>query len=254
MVIAHPTTASPINARWKIAAAVAAVLCLSAPSAVGVYRALEPTRGTVASGLAAAGFELAYLSLSLLVLRPELRQQARLVALGAVITAIALNGLADYGHRVVGGLASWPNAVKLFDPLALVLSVVESAPLAGLAFALASLLHRLAEEPPAEAPQVEPVEEAEGRDTPPPAPAALVWAREIEQPHYPAPELVDMGHTEAAPDEATTMLLENAFIALQTATDASTPKAYACPSCGASLASAGAYGAARRWGRCKQCP
>jgi hypothetical protein len=232
MASAHPTTISPINARWKVGIAVMAVLLLSAPSAVGVYRALEPTRGTIAAGLAAAGFELAYLSLSLLTLRPALRQQARAVALGAVITAIALNGLADYAHRVIGGLASWAAAQHLFDPLALILSLAESAPLAGLAFALASLLHRLAEE-----------QATAGHETPtdaePAEPApALAWARDDQQPHYPAPELVGANH---------------APIAFETATSAAAPMAYACPACGASLPSAGAYGAATRWGRCKHC-
>jgi hypothetical protein len=172
-----------------------AVLCLSAPSAVGVFKALEPTRGPIAAGLAAAGFELSYLSLSLLVLHPELRRQARAVALGAVITAIVLNGLADYSARVADGLSSWPNAVRLFDPLALALAILESAPLAGLAYALASLLHRLAEATPAhddQPAQADPHQVAE------PAPA-LAWAREDD---HPAPELVDMGHTEPAPDEA----------------------------------------------------
>jgi hypothetical protein len=221
MAIHTPTAARLVNSWFKIAAAVVAVLCLSAPSAVGVYRALEPTRGAVASGLAAAGFELAYLSLSLLTLRPELRQQARLVALGAVVTAITLNGLADYAHRITGGLASWPEAQRLFDPLALGLSIVESAPLAALAYALASLLHRLAEEPADGEPT--PVEEAV---TPP---AELVWARES----YPNPELVA---------EAT-----------QASTEAcKASRTYACPACGATL-SAGQYGAARRHKHCHRC-
>lgn len=152
------------NTWWKLAAAVAAVLMLSAPSAVGVFRALAPTRGPVAAGLAACGFELAYLSLSLLVLRPELRRQARAVALGAVATAVVLNGLADYAARVPQGLESWPQAVARFDPLALALAVVESAPLAILAYSLASLLHRLAEDAgPAE----------QGGAQPPPVPLGL---------------------------------------------------------------------------------
>ena len=171
MAIHTPTVARPVNAWYKLAAAVAAVCALSAPSAVGVFKALEPTRGWAASGLAAIGFELAYLSLSLLTLRPELRRQAGMVALGAVITAIALNGLADYAHRVAGGLASWAAAQRLFDPLALILSVAESAPLAGLAFALASLLHRLAEEPAEMEITASPSIEAA------PAPA-LAWARD----------------------------------------------------------------------------
>jgi hypothetical protein len=189
MASLNPTTpARPaVNTWWKLIAAVAAVLCLSAPSAVGVYRALEPTRGAIAAGLAALGFELAYLSLSLLTLRPELRAQARRVALAAVATAIVLNTLADYAHRVAGGLSSWPAAVRLFDPLALGLSFIESAPLAALAYALASLLHRLAEAAPAQAATaVAPSTEANAEPVP-----ALAWARA----GYPAPQLVEQpGH------------------------------------------------------------
>ena len=183
----QPRAPLPRNARWKIAIAVLAVLLLSAPSAVGVYRALEPTRGNIAAGLAAGGFELAYLSLSLLSLRPALRQQARTVALAAVVTAIALNGLADYAHRVAGGLASWASAQRLFDPLALILALAESAPLAGLAFALASLLHRLAEED-SQRPAAEDTEEraTQRPQTPTPAEPSLSWAREP----IPTPELV----------------------------------------------------------------
>jgi hypothetical protein len=188
----------------------------------------------VASGLAAAGFELAYLSLSLLTLRPELRQHARMVALGAVITAIALNGLADYAHRVAGGLASWAEARRLFDPLALILSLAESAPLAGLAFALASLLHRLAEAEPTDdrvaRPAVEPAT---------PAPT-LAWARETAQPRYPAPELVAATHREPAPDAPAPVapalrdILAELPAGLSAGNDTNTPVAiYRCRHCGA---------------------
>jgi hypothetical protein len=205
------------NPRWKIGIAVLAVLLLSAPSAVGVFRALEATRGAVAAALAAAGFELAYLSLSLLSLRPELRRQARAVALGAVITAIALNGLADYAHRVAGGLASWPNAVRLFDPLALALAILESAPLAGLSYALASLLHRLAEEqadPNVSDRVAEPTTEA------PPTGSQIAWARE----EIAAPELIAWPATEDS--ELRTEL--------PAGSSSSTPaRIYGCKYCGA---------------------
>jgi hypothetical protein len=201
------------NAWQKIAAAIAAVLALSAPSAVGVYRALEPTRGSVAAGLAAAGFELAYLSLSLLTLRPELRRQARQVALGAVATAITLNVLADYGARVAGGLASWPEAVRLFDPLALSLALLESAPLAGLAYALASLLHRLAEEPAtAVAPPADPA-------------PALAWARE----GYPLP----IEEHATTPLELLPELLETAINTDGVAGNSSNTPGLRCRHCGA---------------------
>lgn len=125
--------------------AVLAVALLGVPAAMGVYKALEPTRGPWAAGLAAAGFELVYISTAILILTPELRAYARRVAVSAVATSVLLNTLADYAHRVPAGLASWERAQQLFDPLALGLSIAESLPLAGLAYAMAELLHRLAE-------------------------------------------------------------------------------------------------------------
>lgn len=204
------------NPRWKIVIAICAVLLLSAPSAVGVYRALEATRGAVAAALAAGGFELAYLSLSLLSLRPELRRQARAVAVGAVCSAIALNALADYSHRVPGGLDGWPAAQRLFDPLALALALGESAPLAGLAFALASLLHRLAE--------------GSSDETPAPPQPALSWAREAAGPAL----------ERARPEPAHVM------------PTTSEPRRYTCPRCGADL-SLGQYGSAKKHGYCSGC-
>lgn len=53
--------------------ALAAVLLLSVPSAIGVQRALAPTRGGVAAWLAAAGFEAVYLSTAILILSTDLR-------------------------------------------------------------------------------------------------------------------------------------------------------------------------------------
>jgi hypothetical protein len=237
------------NARWKLAAAVAAVMALSAPAAIGVYRALEPTRGPVAAGLAALGFELAYLSLSLLTLRAELRPQARRVALGAVITSVVLNVLADYSARVAGGLESWPQALERFDPLALGLAVVESAPLAGLAFALASLLHRLAEQPE----QVEVVNHGSQEAAPlwaGPVLQATTWPR--VQPAYPAPVKVEPMRADglAAPQSApvTAPAPTNAADAQQEAIALH----LSCPNCGAPLDRA-RWLAARRWGRCSSC-
>lgn len=226
MAITQPLSAHSSNARWKVGVAILAVLLLSAPSAVGVYRALEPTRGAVAAGLAAAGFELAYLSLSLLSLRPELRRQARAVALGAVATAIALNGLADYAHRVPGGLESWAEAQRLFDPLALVLSIGESAPLAGLAFALASLLHRLAEEHTPNRSEAATWEGGVAEPEP-----TLSWAREVSLPTL----------QPATVPEAT-----------QAFPEACEAARYLCPSCGVNL-SLGQYGAAKKHGHCRHC-
>lgn len=157
---------------WKRRApAILAVALLSVPSAVGVYHALAPTRGWFAAGSAAAGFEAVYLSTAVLVLTPALRTYAQRVALAAVGVAVVLNTLADYQARVPGGLASWAEAVRLFDPLAAVLAVVESAPLAILAYAVAMLIHRLSEG--AEPERTEAAPPAQDARTDAPAPA---WA------------------------------------------------------------------------------
>ena len=126
--------------------ALLAVLLLSIPSAVGVQRALAPTRGELAAWLAAAGFEAVYLSVAVLSLSRELRGYAQRIALAAVSTAVVLNTIADYQARIEGGLSSWMTFKTSFDGLAFALSLIESVPLAGLAFAMAMLLHRLAEE------------------------------------------------------------------------------------------------------------
>ena len=118
------------------------VLLLSAPSALGVQRALAPTRGDAAGWLAAVGIELAYLSLAFAAF--EDRQRRRLaarVARAAVLTAITLNVLADYAARVPAGLSGAAQFLASFDWLLLALSVLESAPLATLAYTLATLLH-----------------------------------------------------------------------------------------------------------------
>ena len=200
-------TAHHRNTWARKSLAVAAVLLLSVPSAVGVQRALAPTRGGVAAWLAAAGFEAVYLAVALLVLTPALRRYAQRVALGAVLTAISLNSIADYAARVPGGLASWAEAQRLFDPLGLALAVAESVPLAALAYAMATLLHRLAE---ADDQAVE-------------APAlTMTLARELppEQP-YPAPTLVEQP-----------MAAEPASLVAGNSSNAPAP-VYQCRHCGA---------------------
>lgn len=217
-------TAHHRNTWARKSLAVAAVLLLSVPSAVGVQRALAPTRGDVAAWLAAAGFEAVYLAVALLVLTPTLRRYAQRVALGAVLTAISLNSIADYAARVPGGLASWAEAQRLFDPLGLTLAIAESVPLAALAYAMATLLHRLAEtDDHADAP-VTPVTPA--------TPTAPTWdaaptlnlAREQA---YPEPTLI------AEPSLLPTIVpVPESFVA---GNDFKTPAAtvYRCRHCGA---------------------
>ncbi|PJF45293.1 MAG: hypothetical protein CUN48_19625, partial [Candidatus Thermofonsia Clade 3 bacterium] len=71
--------------------AMIAVVSLTAPSALGVQRALESTRGVIASWLAAVGIELVYLALASFAVPPALARHARATALTAVATAIILN-------------------------------------------------------------------------------------------------------------------------------------------------------------------
>jgi len=131
-----------------------AVLLLSAPSALGVQRALAPTRGDLAGWLAAVGIELAYLSLAFAAFEDRQRQRlAARVARAAVLTAIVLNVLADYTARVPDGLSSAAQFLTTFDWLLLMLSVLESAPLAALAYTLATLLHSSAQQHTADAEQ-----------------------------------------------------------------------------------------------------
>ena len=123
--------------------AIAAVLLLSIPSAMGVQAALTPSRGAIAGWLAAVGIELAYLSLALLEVPERLRSTVRATAVWAVSSAILLNTLADYSAKVPNGLTGAEAFVQSFDWLLLALSVAESAPLSGLAFAIALILHNL---------------------------------------------------------------------------------------------------------------
>jgi hypothetical protein len=208
--------------------AIAAVLLLSVPSAVGVQRALAPTRGDIPAWLAALGFELVYLSVALLILRPELRRYAQRIALGAVVTAVSLNSIADYAARVPGGLATWPQARALFDPLALALAIGESLPLAVLAYALATLLHRLGEDT-----AIAPIEAPNAPAIAPIEVPTVAYAREAMPPPVVAHNALPNGHN---------------------ATIATTPIVAAhCPHCSAVLPSPAHLGAAKRWGYCKEC-
>lgn len=218
----------PVLNTWKRKAlAVLAVALLGIPAALGVYKALEPTRGPWGAGLAAAGFELVYISTAILVLTPELRTYARRVALAAVATSVLLNTLADYAHRVPGGLTSWAQAQRLYDPLALGLSVVESLPLAGLAYAMAELLHRLAE--------------AETGLPAPPKPsrprrrwAWPAWVRWPVAQRIPVPAMP---------------AVNDAGDARQISIDAEQQ----CPRCATPIPERAKWLAARRWNRCDAC-
>ncbi len=91
------------------------------------------------------GFEAIYLAVAVLLLSSELRRYVQRIALAAVTTAVVLNTIADYQAHIPDGLKTWATFRSSFDGLALGLSLIERLPLAGVAFAMATLLHRLAE-------------------------------------------------------------------------------------------------------------
>jgi len=211
------------------------VLLLSAPSALGVQRALAPTRGELAGWLAAVGIELAYLSLAFAAFEDRQRQRlASRVARAAVLTAITLNVLADYAARVPDGLSSAAQFLTAFDWLLLMLSVLESAPLAALAYTLATLLHSSAQQHTAD---------------------ASVYAQHQHQQHTAEHQ---HQHQQHSADAAEYMLQHSADAADAGAQQhqqhqqqrAALP--YRCPRCGAVLTQQ-QYGAARRYGYCGKC-
>jgi len=204
-----------------------AVLLLSAPSALGVQRALAPTRGELAGWLAAVGIELAYLSLAFAAFADQQRQRlASRVARAAVLTAITLNVLADYAARVPAGLSSAAQFLATFDWLLLALSVLESAPLATLAYTLATLLH------------------THSGSYPHPQPDA-------SHPH-PQPDASYTTHTAHTDTHTAHTDTHTAHTDTHTAHTQRTAS-YRCPHCGAALAKQQQYAAALRYGRCGKC-
>ena len=214
------------------------VLLLSAPSALGVQRALAPTRGELAGWLAAVGIELAYLSLAFAAF--EDRQRRRLaarVARAAVLTAIVLNVLADYAARVPEGLSSAAQFLTTFDWLLLMLSVLESAPLATLAYTLATLLHSSAQQHTADASAYAQHQHQQHRQ---------YRQHTVEHQHQ---------HQQHSADAAEYMLQHSADAAEHQHQQHQQQRAalpYRCPRCDAALTQQ-QYGAARRYGYCGKC-
>jgi len=221
--------------KFRILAALA-VLLLSAPSALGVQRALAPTRGDLAGWLAAVGIELAYLSLAFAVFEDRQRQRlAARVARAAVLTAIVLNVLADYAARVPAGLSSAAQFLTTFDWLLLMLSVLESAPLATLAYTLATLLH------------------THGGSHPHPQPDASYTAHtDTHTDTHTAHTDTHTAHTDTHTAHTDT---HTAHTDTHTAHTAHTQRtaSYRCPHCGAVLAKQQQYAAALRYGYCGKC-
>ena len=215
------------------------VLLLSAPSALGVQRALAPTRGDLAGWLAAVGIELAYLSLAFAAFEDRQRQRlAARVARAAVLTAIVLNVLADYTARVPDGLSSAAQFLTTFDWLLLMLSVLESAPLAALAYTLATLLH------------------THGGSHPHPQPDASHTASHTTQHTSHTDTHTSHTDTHTAHHTAHTdthMAHHTAHTDTHTDTHTQRTASYRCPHCGAALAKQQQYAAALRYGYCGKC-
>lgn len=135
-----------MNTWPRLILAILSVPLLAAPSAYGVYLYLAPESGHFAATSAAVGFELLYIGVNVLILASkELRQYGRNVALAAVATAVTFNTLAHYQMKVDGAFSG-----AAFAPLAFFLSLLTSLPLAGLAYAVSVLLHRLSDHTPDE--------------------------------------------------------------------------------------------------------
>jgi hypothetical protein len=124
---------------------IAAALLLSMPSAIGVQHALARTHSPTAAWMGKACFETVYLSTAILVLSTDLRRYAQRIVLAAVVIARVLNTIADYAARVLGRLSSAATVWSSFDGIALLLSLVDSVPLAGLSCTMATSPHQLAE-------------------------------------------------------------------------------------------------------------
>jgi hypothetical protein len=222
--------------RFRILATLS-VLLLSAPSALGVQRALAPTRGELAGWLAAVGIELAYLSLAFAAFEDQRRQRlAARVARAAVLTAITLNILADYAARVPAGLSGATAFTASFDWLLLALSVLESAPLATLAYTLATLLHSSAQHPH---PQADAHTAHTDTHT---AHTADTHTAHTADTHTAHTADTHTSHT----DTHTAHTHPLADQQMRTAS-------YQCPHCGAALAKQQQYAAALRYGHCAGC-
>jgi murein L,D-transpeptidase YcbB/YkuD len=219
------------------------VLLLSAPSALGVQRALAPTRGDAAGWLAAVGIELAYLSLAFAAFADQRRQRlAARVARAAVLTAIVLNVLADYAARVPEGLSSAAQFLTTFDWLLLMLSVLESAPLATLAYTLATLLHGSAQQHTADA----------ARHTADAAQHMLQQHQQHQQHHTAEHQHQHQQHSADAVEHMLQHTAEHQHQHQQQHQQQRAALPYRCPRCDAVLTQQ-QYGAARRYGYCGKC-
>jgi hypothetical protein len=120
-----------------------AVPALAIPSALGVSTFFSvadshPEQCTLQGVIAAGGFELTNIGLSILdIRRPELHKTVQQVRTWSVATAISMNVIAHYATAAAGASG--------FQPIPFVLALVASVPLALLYVKLAALLHAISE-------------------------------------------------------------------------------------------------------------
>lgn len=218
--------------------ALASVPLLAVPSALGVYGWLAPESGVIAAASAAVGFEALYVGVNVLVLRsPELRRYARNVSLGAVLTAVVFNTLYHYGAKVEGAYTG-----AAFAWLPFVLALLASLPLAGLAYSVSVLMHRLSEDEADE----QPVDEQ-----PVYAGPVLVGATWPREQAYPAPVRVEEMRRDGTRTPQNRQI-DGFEPANAPASHQEAIAPHSCPRCSAPL-TRGAWLAAKRWGHCPAC-
>ncbi|NTW00764.1 MAG: hypothetical protein HGA19_05565 [Oscillochloris sp.] len=226
------TSALISNTLRRKVLALLSVPLLAVPSAMGVQAFLEPESGRIASWCAAIGFEVLYIGINVLVLHTqELRRYGRNVALAAVATAVIFNTLAHYGAKVEGAYTG-----TALHPLAFMLSLLASVPLAGLAYAVSVLLHRISDE---ERPATENWSSEQVTST----------TRELLAHQDDKLAIADTVATALDMITSSSDSPQNALHAHPVSIDTTT---LICPRCGTNLDPA-RWRAARRWGHCAVC-
>lgn len=128
------------------------VALLSLPSSYGVFSALLLMHDVFISSLSFLGYELFYIIAAYFIMKNGLRRDLLKIEMAAFMMAIVLNIIADYTRRVPGSLVSEAQLLATFSSLDLVMAIIESLALSGLAFVTAILMKYLYKEPTASSP------------------------------------------------------------------------------------------------------
>ncbi|NJN68227.1 MAG: hypothetical protein HC884_16690 [Chloroflexaceae bacterium] len=95
------------------------------------------------SSLSSLGYELFYILAAYFIMKNGLRRDLLKIELAAFLMAMVFNIIADYTRRVPGSLVSETQLLATFSALDLVMAVIESLALSGLAFVTALLMKYL---------------------------------------------------------------------------------------------------------------